>query len=126
VSAANRISVSVVTSIFGNRVVAVRIAERMTSTPTITLASAFSQPGLVHGPRTALSLQSSKRNTVADGSSTPARACTTLVIVPKGAPGMSTIAAARITIVAWLPWNRFARPSPWCSECGRPKTSPNA
>jgi hypothetical protein len=93
-SAAKRISVSVVTSTCGNRVVAVRIAERITSTPTIAVVIALSQPGFVHGPSTALSLHSSSRNTAADGSSTPASAWTAVVIVPSGAPGINTLAIA--------------------------------
>ena len=79
---------------------AVRIADKITSTPTIAAATALSQLGLVHGPSTAWSLHSSRRKTVALGSSTPARAWTAVVIVPSGAPGISTIAAARTTIVA--------------------------
>ena len=55
---------------------------------------AFSQRPFTHGPSTALSLQSSSRNTVALGSSTPASVCTASVSSPSGAPGVSTIAAA--------------------------------
>ena len=57
-------------------------------------ARAFSHGRFTHGPSTALSLHKSRRNTEAEGSSTPARACTTMVMMPKGARGMSTIAPA--------------------------------
>jgi len=42
-------------------------------------------------------LHSSNKNTLALGSSTPARAWTLVVISPSGAPGISTIAAATTT-----------------------------
>ena len=72
----------------------IRISESSTSTDTITLATAFSHGRLRHGPSTSGSLHSSSRNTLADGSSTPASAWTASVITPSGAPGISTIAAA--------------------------------
>jgi hypothetical protein len=46
-------------------------------------ATAFSHGRFTHGPSTALSLHSRTRNTAADGSSTPARACTPSVIRPR-------------------------------------------
>jgi hypothetical protein len=79
--------------IFGKTVVAIRISDSSTSVATITLASTLSQPGLRHGPSTSRSLHSSSRKTVALGSSTPASACTAVVITPSGAWGISTIAA---------------------------------
>ncbi len=63
----------------------------------MTLATAFSQGLLTHGPSTARSLHSSSRKTVALGSSTPASACTAVTISPSGALGISTIPAARAT-----------------------------
>ncbi len=72
-------------STLGNIVLAIRISESSTSTPMITLATAFSHGGFDHGPSTSRSLQSSSRNTVALGSSTPASACTEVVIRPSGA-----------------------------------------
>ncbi len=94
---------SCVTLTFGNIVLAIRIRESSTNTPTITLAIAFSHGELHHGPSTSRSLHSSSRNTVALGSSTPASACTEVVIRPSGACGISTIPAAAITISAKLP-----------------------
>ena len=64
------------------------------------MASTFSQRGFTHGPSTSRSLQSSSRNALALGSSTPARAWTAVVIRPSGAPGMSTMAAATATSAA--------------------------
>ncbi len=49
---------------------------------------------LTQGPSTARSLQSMSRNTVAAGSSTPARTWTPSVISPSGEPGRSTMTAA--------------------------------
>ena len=49
---------------------------------------------LTQGPRTARSLHSSSRNTVAASSSTPASAWTPSMMRPSGARGMSTMAAA--------------------------------
>ena len=54
----------------------------------------LSQRLLTHGPSTALSLQSSSRNTVALGSSTPASVWTALVSSPAARPGVRTSAAA--------------------------------
>ena len=81
---------------------AIRISDSSTSTPMITLAIAFSHGALHHGPSTSRSLHSSSRNTVALGSSTPASACTEVVIRPSGAPGISTMPAAAATISAKL------------------------
>ena len=77
---------------------AIRISDSSISTPTITLATTFSQGGLTHGPSTSRSLQSSSRKTVALGKSTPASACTEVVISPSGAPGINTMPAAARTI----------------------------
>ncbi len=82
----------------GNTVVAIRIPDNSSSTPTMSPATQFSQGRFTHGPNTSGSLHSSSRNTLALGSSSPARACTAVVINPSGAPGMSTIAAASATI----------------------------
>ena len=57
-------------------------------------ATALSHGRFTHGPSTSRSLHSKTRNTAADGSSTPASACTPSVISPSGAPGMSTTVAA--------------------------------
>ena len=73
---------------------AISVPDSMSSVAMMTVATAFSQPGLTHGPRTSGSLHSCSRNTLALGSSSPARACTASVIRPSGACGMSTIAAA--------------------------------
>jgi hypothetical protein len=86
-SVAPRRSVSRPTSTLGNSVTAPRIAESMTSTPTMIPATAFSQPELAHGPSTARSLASSSRNTVARGSRMPARAWTPRVTSPRGRVG---------------------------------------
>ena len=59
-----------------NSVVATSVPDSITRTLTMTAASTFSQGGLTHGPSTSGSLQSSSRNTLALGSSTPASACT--------------------------------------------------
>ncbi len=74
--------------------VTVRISESRISIPTITLATALSHGGFVHGPSTSRSLQSMSRNSVVIGSTIPHSACTASVITPSGAPGMSTIPAA--------------------------------
>jgi len=87
----------------GNTVVAMRINDSSTSTATITVASAFSHVRLRHGPSTSRSLHSSSKNTLADGRSTPASACTASVITPRGAPGISTIAAAPAISPAKMP-----------------------
>ena len=54
----------------------------------------FSFRPFTHGPSTSRSLHSSSRNTVAEGSSTPARVCTPSVIRPSGEPGIRTMVAA--------------------------------
>ena len=72
------------------------------STPMTSVVTALSQSRLHHGPRTALSLHSSSKNTAAEGRSTPARACTPTVIRPSGACGMSTMPAATATRPAKL------------------------
>ena len=84
-------------STLGKIVVIVRSVESTTRVPTTSAASAFSQRGLTHGPSTSWSLHGSSRNTVALGRSTPASACTPIVISPSGAPGISTIIAASAT-----------------------------
>ena len=48
--------------------------------------------GLTHGPSTSRSLHSSRRKTAADGRRSPARAWTLVVIRPRGALGISTMA----------------------------------
>ncbi len=60
----------------------------------ITPAVMFTQREFIQGPSTSGSLQSSSRNTLALGSSTPANACTAVVSRPSGAPGMRTMPAA--------------------------------
>src|ERR1035437_1713297 len=57
---------------------------------TIMPETMFNHKLFTHGPRTSRSLHNKSRNTVALGSSTPANACTLVVIRPKGAPGMMT------------------------------------
>ena len=70
--------------------------------PITRVVTALSQSRLHHGPRTALSLQSSSRKTAAEGRSTPARACTATVIRPNGACGMRTMPPATATKPAKL------------------------
>ena len=74
-----------------------RVPDRVSSTPMMMVARMFSQRGLTQGPRTSGSLHSSSRNTLALGSSTPARACTLVVIRPSGACGIRTMPAATTT-----------------------------
>ena len=88
---------TLVASMWGNRVVAMSVPDSMSKVAMMTVASALSQPGLTQGPRTSRSLHSSSRNTLAEGSSSPARACTASVTRPSGACGMSTIPAATTT-----------------------------
>lgn len=104
----------------------IRRADNTISTPTTRVARAFSHRGFVRGPSTARSLHKSKRNTVAPGSKTPASACTPTVTTPRGAPGISTTAAAIPTQTTKLPWNAGASRHPRCSECLTPNTSPIA
>ena len=73
------------TSIPGATVEMTRISESRSSVPTMTVASTFSQGRLIHGPRTALSLQSRTAKTVVLGKRIPASACTAVVISPNGA-----------------------------------------
>ena len=81
----------------GNMVAAMRVPDSMSSAAMMTVATTFSQPRLTQGPRTSRSLHSSRRNTLALGSSRPARAWTASVTTPSGAPGISTIPAAAAT-----------------------------
>lgn len=81
----------------GYRTEAGRITNSMTSTPTAAAVKALAFGPLTHGPRTCLSLHSSKRNTLADGSSTPTRVCTPSVSRSSGEPGIITIVAAAAT-----------------------------
>ena len=78
---------------FENSVVTTSVPDRSTSTPTMIAATMFSQRGLIHGPSTSRSLQSSSRKQDALGSRMPARACTDVVSSPSGAPGISTMPA---------------------------------
>jgi len=59
----------------GNTVAAVSTRDSMTRTQITAPVNRLSHRPFTHGPSTALSLHSS-RNTVADGSSTPASVCT--------------------------------------------------
>ena len=76
------------------------VPDSASSTPMMTLARTFSQRRFIHGPSTSASLHSSSRNTDADGSSTPASACTAVVSRPSGVPGISTMPAATAIIAA--------------------------
>ena len=60
-------------------------------------------PGVVltQGPSTGLSLHNSTRNTVAEGSSTPARACTPWVIRPSTGSGRNDTAAETVSSTAY-------------------------
>ena len=79
-------------------VVAIRIPESSSRVPTISTATQLSHARLTQGPNTSRSLHNSSRNTLALGNSSPARACTAVVISPSGAPGISTMTAASTTI----------------------------
>ena len=79
---------------FGKNVAAVSASDNSTNAQTITPAMMFCRMVLTHGPNTALSLHSSTRNTVADGSSTPASACTPWVSSPSTWSGLNDTAAA--------------------------------
>ncbi len=81
----------------GKRTEAVRMIERVTSTPTTAAVKALVFGPFTQGPRTSLSLQSSSRKTEAEGSRTPARVCTPAVSRPSGEPGISTMVAASPT-----------------------------
>ena len=83
---------------WGNTVVVIKMSDNTNRTETMNVDTTLSQGRLTHGPSTALSLHSSRRKTVALGSRIPARACTAVVMTPRGAPGMSTMVAARATI----------------------------
>ena len=78
----------------GNTTETVSTTDIVISRATTAKANTLVPRRLAQGPRTARSLHSSSRNTVADGSSTPASAWTPSMIRPSGAPGMSTMAAA--------------------------------
>ena len=78
----------------GNSTEAVSTADSEISTEITTEVNMLVRRPLTQGPRTARSLHSSSRNTVAAGSSTPASAWTPSMIRPSGARGMSTMAAA--------------------------------
>src|SRR5262245_50961306 len=80
--------------IAGNITEAVSTTDSVISTVITAPVKALVLRLLTQGPRTARSLHSNSRNTVAAGSSTPARTWTPSVISPSGEPGMSTIAAA--------------------------------
>ena len=83
---------------WGNTVVVIKMSDSTNRTETMKVATTLSQGRLTHGPSTALSLHSRSRNTVALGRRIPARACTAVVMTPSGAPGISTMVAARATI----------------------------
>ena len=91
---------SFVTSIDGITVETTSTNDSSSKTLTMKVATMFSHALLTQGPRTARSLQRRTRNTVALGSRMPASACTAVVIRPRGARGISTIAAARATMTA--------------------------
>ena len=114
------------TSMCGNRVVTISVPERTSSMPTMIPATPLSQPGLTHGPSTSGSLQRSSKKTLADGSRSPARAWTVVVIRPSGAPGMRTIPAATADHAdiahVELPASLKLR----CREWRIPNTSPKA
>ncbi len=57
-----------------NTVVIIKMNDIMSRIETITVASTLSQGRLTQGPSTALSLHNRRRNTVALGNRTPARA----------------------------------------------------
>ena len=78
----------------GNSTEAVSTTDSVTSTATTAEVNRLVARRLTQGPRTARSLHSSSRNTVALGSSTPASTWTPSVISPSGEPGISTMAAA--------------------------------
>ena len=78
----------------GNTTEAVSTADSATSTLITTEVNTLVPRRLTQGPRTARSLHSISRNTVAAGSSTPASAWTPSMMRPSGARGMSTMAAA--------------------------------
>ncbi|PQM49629.1 hypothetical protein C1Y40_00148 [Mycobacterium talmoniae] len=77
----------------GNKVTVVNASESSTSAHTMTQATTFCRTVLTHGPSTGRSLHSSTKNTVAEGSSTPARACTPWVIRPSTWSGLNATAA---------------------------------
>ena len=77
--------------------VTTRIRDSITSTPRINVARMFNHVRFTQGPRTSRSLHRSNRNRLALGSSTPASACTDVVIKPNGAPGTSATPAASTT-----------------------------
>ncbi len=80
-------------------VVAIRIPDNNSSPLTMMPATMLSQCRLTQGPNTSRSLHRSSKNTLALGRSSPARACTPVVIKPSGAPGISTIVAAMTTMI---------------------------
>ncbi len=79
----------------GNTVVVIKMSDSTNSTETMNVATKLSQGRLTHGPSTALSLHSRSRKTVALGRRIPARAWTAVVMSPRGAPGIKTMAAGR-------------------------------
>ncbi len=80
----------------------IKIADSMTSAPITIVARTLVRSLFTQGPRTSLSLHSSSRNTVALGSSTPARTWTPSVSSPSGDPGSSTTAAASAISAAYI------------------------
>jgi hypothetical protein len=64
------------------RTARVRIIDSITRTAIVAPVERVSPRELTHGPSTARSLQSKRRNTVSLGDRTPARACTALVRSP--------------------------------------------
>src|SRR6202453_5438327 len=83
----------VVVGRLGKNVVAVNANDNSTRDQTITHATMFCRTVFTHGPSTARSLHSQTRNTVADGSKTPARACTPWVTQPRMWLGLHATAA---------------------------------
>jgi hypothetical protein len=67
----------------GNKVVAMSVPDSMSRVAMMKVARALSQRGLTQGPSTSVSLHSSSRNTLALGSSSPARECSTPNMSPK-------------------------------------------
>ena len=86
-----------------NTVVAISTSDITSRMETITVATTLSQGRLTQGPSTSLSLHSIRRKTVALGSSTPARAWTLVVMRPRGARGINTMAAAPTTMAVKAP-----------------------
>ena len=77
----------------GKKVVAVNASDNSTRDHTMIHATMFCRKVFTHGPSTARSLQSKTRNTVAEGSRTPASACTPWVTRPRMWSGLNATAA---------------------------------